>query len=119
VLSGKGGEMLQRSSAELFSVRVSPDGAHGMVLVVEGELDMVTAKVLTERAEAAMAKNLVIDLAGVTFMDSTGLRALWTLRQSLASRGGQALLRSPSYAVMRILQTTQLDKNFDYVDGEV
>lgn len=51
----------------------------GLVVRVEGELDVATAPVLDEameRAEATDAATIVIDLTGVSFIDSTGLRAL-------------------------------------------
>jgi anti-anti-sigma factor len=46
---------------------------------VEGELDVATAPLLDEalkQAEASDAARIVIDLGGVSFIDSTGLRAL-------------------------------------------
>jgi anti-anti-sigma factor len=52
------------------------DGLH---VLVEGELDVATAPLLGDalrQAEAADPARLVVDLTGVTFIDSTGLRAL-------------------------------------------
>ena len=102
-----------------FSVELIEDGDSTAMLLVRGELDMVTAPGLLDRAESAPPSDLVIDLSDVTFMDSTGLRALWSLRQSVNARGNRALLRSPSRSVWRVLQTTKLDKVFDYADGEI
>ena len=50
----------------------------GLVITVEGELDMATAPALRERltvATAAGATALVLDLRRITFMDSIGLRS--------------------------------------------
>jgi anti-sigma B factor antagonist len=103
--------------ATSFSVDVhQPDGKRAE-LVVRGDLDMVSAQHLAERAEEATGREVVVDLSAVTFMDSTGLRALWTLRQNVSSHGGRVLLRDPSASVMRVLKTTKLDKVFDYADG--
>jgi anti-anti-sigma factor len=102
----------------LFSVELVHDGDATATLMVRGELDMVTAPGLLDRAEGAPSSDLVIDLSRVTFMDSTGLRALWSLRQAVNAQGHRALLRSPSRSVMRVLQTTRLDKVFDYIDGD-
>jgi anti-sigma B factor antagonist len=104
--------------AAQFSVDVRADGGADATVVVRGDLDMVTAPHLSERAAEAASKNLVIDLSQVTFMDSTGLRALWTLRQNVTANGGRAMLRAPSSSVMRVLRTTKLDKVFDYVGDE-
>jgi anti-anti-sigma factor len=51
----------------------------GLLVRVEGELDVATAPVLDEalkRAEESGAGLIVVDLTGVSFIDSTGLRAL-------------------------------------------
>jgi anti-sigma B factor antagonist len=56
---------------------VNRDG--GLVVRVEGELDVATAAVLDERLREVESTELgliTIDLAGVSFIDSTGLRAL-------------------------------------------
>ncbi len=53
------------------------DGA--IIVRVAGELDVASAPVLAaalERAEASVASTIAIDLTGVSFIDSTGLRAL-------------------------------------------
>jgi anti-sigma B factor antagonist len=48
------------------------------VLTVSGEIDMDTAADLTEAMTRALthSKHLVVDLADVSFIDSTGLRSL-------------------------------------------
>lgn len=50
-----------------------------MIVRVAGELDVATAPVLDAaltQAEASAAPMIAIDLTGVSFIDSTGLRAL-------------------------------------------
>ena len=50
-----------------------------LVLVVEGELDIATSPVLDEalvRARATNAPRIVVQLDGVSFIDSTGLHVL-------------------------------------------
>jgi anti-anti-sigma factor len=56
---------------------VERDGA--LVLVVEGELDIVTSSLLDEalaRARSTGAARIVVDLLAVSFIDSTGLHVL-------------------------------------------
>ncbi|MGI8803485.1 MAG: STAS domain-containing protein [Solirubrobacteraceae bacterium] len=63
-------------------------------LVVRGELDLATAPRLSERLaeiEATAAPLIVIDLTGVPFIDSTGLRAL--LEADFRSRENGSRLR--------------------------
>lgn len=105
------------SSERWFSVDVQHATIEGAAVVrVLGDLDLVTAPQLAEQAALAAPGDVVIDLGGVTFIDSTGLRALWSLRQAVASDGGRALLRSPSEPVIRVLRTTKLEKVFEYAD---
>jgi anti-anti-sigma factor len=50
-----------------------------VLVQISGELDVATAPTLDEtlkQAEASDARAIVIDLTGVSFIDSTGLRAL-------------------------------------------
>ena len=57
-----------------FEVCIRGDGR----VVVLGEVDMATAPELSEAIESLIntgAQRVVVDAAGVTFMDSTGLAA--------------------------------------------
>jgi anti-anti-sigma factor len=58
-----------------FSVTV---GRHRDVvrLAVEGELDLATVPVLAEHLEVAGAGEVVLDLAALTFLDSSGIALL-------------------------------------------
>ena len=61
-----------------FSVDVVPASARGRTrVVVVGELDIATSPVLAEvlREQLASAQ-VVLDLAGVQFMDSSGVRVI-------------------------------------------
>ena len=89
-------------------------------MVVAGDLDLASGPILQDRVEELTVpqSTLVIELGEVTFLDSTGLSALWTLRQNAATNGGRLLLSSPSEAVNRVLQLTKLDKVFDYSTAE-
>jgi anti-sigma B factor antagonist len=49
---------------------------------------------------------LVVDLRGVDFMDSSGLRALLVERRRRERAGGTILLRNPTPLVQRLLEVT-------------
>jgi anti-anti-sigma factor len=74
------------------------------VLRLEGELDLAAE----ERAATALrnrpltANDLVIDLSGVTFMDSTGIRVLETV--AMGPEAIRVILRSPQPLVRRVLE---------------
>jgi anti-anti-sigma factor len=76
---------------------------------VSGELDLATAGSLQrelERVEASDARSIILDLSGLTFMDSTGVRLL--LNAHARSRADADRLTMPrgSPAVQRVLQLT-------------
>jgi anti-sigma B factor antagonist len=83
----------------LLQIARIPEG-----LQVEGEIDMASAPQLVDALSRLDRSDgrLVIDLAGVTFMDSTGLHAVLN---EVASRNGSGplVLRNPTRSVRRLL----------------
>jgi anti-anti-sigma factor len=77
------------------------------VVMVRGDLDMDTvgefASVL-----ATMDETVVLDLAGVSFLDSTGLQCLVQVREAAQERGRDVIVRSPSTAIQRVLDLTNM-----------
>jgi anti-sigma B factor antagonist len=72
-------------------------------LIVEGEVDLAGAPDLHQALlDSAGAGTTVVDLSGVTFIDSTGLQILIMAGRSLNGTG-PLVLRSPSRAVQRLL----------------
>ena len=71
---------------------------------VEGELDMATADDLSQILREASTKGtpIVLDFAGVSFMDSSGLRALLEAA-GLCSGKGALVVLNPSTQVRRVL----------------
>lgn len=71
---------------------------------LEGELDMATAAGLTELLRAAADENdpVVLDFSGVSFMDSSGLRALLE-GAGLPNGSGPVVIVNPSPQVRRVL----------------
>ena len=119
--SGGEGYVVAIEAAPTFTIELEPGGRdRPAVLAVSGDLDIATSVKVEECLGDgdALRGTVVIDLSQVTFLDSTGLRALWTLRQRIATVGGQMQLREPSDAVRRVLRTTKLDKVFECVGGD-
>jgi anti-anti-sigma factor len=84
-----------------------------------GELDLATADEVQrelERVEGTDAASIVIDLAGVTFMDSTGVRLL--VNAHTRSRGDTnrlSMLRGGP-AVQRVMQLSGVDVLLPFAD---
>ena len=80
-------------------------------LALTGELDPATAPVLADAIaslETAGVDDVVIDLAGVTFLDSSGVRVLVSAREQLRASGATLTLRAPSPNIRRVLEITGL-----------
>ena len=89
----------------------------GSVLVVaEGELDLVGAPRLLEALPGPGDGPVVIDLGSVGFMDSSGLRSLLEARQACLDGGRAFALARPSDAVQRVLELVDLSSEFDVVE---
>jgi anti-anti-sigma factor len=86
-----------------MQVRTGTSGEHA-VLTVEGELDISTIAALQEAIVAtAGPTGLIIDLGGVSFLDSSALRVLF-------SREGPArvLVAPPGSAARRLVELLSL-----------
>ncbi|MBN9748176.1 anti-sigma factor antagonist [Amycolatopsis sp. A1MSW2902] len=82
------------------------------VLAVYGEVDMVTAPLLTAAVDEALAGAppvLVLNLAAVEFLASAGLTALVTIAQRPAS-GASLRIVASGRATMRPIQLTGLEQ---------
>ncbi|MGI8617187.1 MAG: STAS domain-containing protein [Actinomycetota bacterium] len=71
---------------------------------LEGELDMATADDLSQLLKVAVleCRPLVLDFSGVSFMDSSGLRALLEAAGQ-TEEGGSVIVLNPSSQVRRVL----------------
>ena len=82
------------------------------VLALTGELDPHTAPLLQEQIDAvrssAGATTVVLELSGLTFIDSSGLRVVISTQKALAADGGRLVLRGPSETARRLLEITGL-----------
>jgi len=85
------------------------DTADQRVFRLSGELDMATSPRLERVLSgvlAAMPPALAIDLAGLTFLDSTGIRVLIDAGRRASGQGCAFTLLSPRPNVLRMLRLT-------------
>ena len=96
----------ERLSVELM-------GGPTPTLVVVGDLDAYTVGALEQELRNLDADSDVrIDLSGVAFMDSSGIRVLVRLDNSLREAGRQLTLSAPSAPVLRLFELTALVGRF-------
>ena len=92
-----------------------------MTVSLKGELDLSTvAKVEEElrRVEASDATLLVLDLSGLTFLDSTGLRAVITADERARAQGRRFVIIKGPDAVQRVFAITRLEERLEMVDDD-
>ncbi|MFO1464771.1 MAG: STAS domain-containing protein [bacterium] len=86
------------------------------ILEIEGEVDAEHAAQLKRaiaKAREDFAKHFVLDLAKVSFIDSTGLGVLISLMRHLNESGGHLKLAGLQDEVRSIFEITRLYKVFD------
>lgn len=94
-----------------FSIRVAEERGW-TVAGVSGEIDMATAPELEALTEAG-SNGLALDLSGVRFIDSSGLRALLRIQEATSP----FVLLSPSPVVRKLLALTNMVDMFDIRDS--
>ena len=92
------------------------------VVTVTGEVDVATCNLFRDGLLRVVTDEndhgLVVNLAGVNFMDSTGLGVLVGAWHRLDARRGSLALAAPSRQLRRILATTGLTKVLAVYDLE-
>jgi anti-sigma B factor antagonist len=95
----------------MVSVDLSTRICDGHIIVaLRGALDVADAVSVAAAlaAVAARERDIVIDLAGLEFIDSSGVAALVRGRRQARDAGGELLLAAPQQQVLRILTLTRL-----------
>ncbi len=95
-----------------------------MPIKIEDLADGVTKVVISGRIDIAGAaeidmpmsivggsrRHVVVDLSGVEFMASLGLRSIVLSGKSIMSKGGKVVLLSPQPAVEEVITTSGIDE---------
>jgi anti-anti-sigma factor len=115
------------SDLEPFAVEVQRRG-HVTIVQPRGELDLATVETLRTTLDVAIAETLraalggfetgarlVLDLRGLSFIESTGLHLLVALDQHAQRDGFQLALLAPPAPVDRAIQLCGLDHLLPFV----
>ena len=98
------------------------------VLKMQGEIDTANAHLVQEAAEkelAAGAKNMILDLTGITYVSSSGLRAIHIIYKSLEPEAGEGGVKSahlklvsPPAKVLGIMKAIGFDRFLEVFDSQ-
>lgn len=92
-------------------IDVSTDDDGRSVVAVAGAIDLQTRDQVRSAGQDALgggARELVLDLSEVSFIDSTGIGSLVELSHDAADAEAALVIRAPSTRVRRILELTGL-----------
>jgi anti-sigma B factor antagonist len=90
------------------------------IIAVIGEIDVATAPQLRERLHGVIAEGratVVLDLLGVTFLDSTALGVLVGALKRCRELGGELHVVVADARIKKIFEITGLNKVFPLVDA--
>jgi anti-anti-sigma factor len=89
--------------------------ANARILAISGELDMNHVPVVREQLAAAVAEKIprvLLDLTGITYIDSSGLALFIEHLQRVQTYGGKLALFGLTDSVRHILEVARLDQVF-------
>jgi anti-anti-sigma factor len=107
------GTGIGRHTISVLTTTVHRPEAYTAVVTVRGPLDLGTKDqlegVLLAEVSAGM-RHIVVDLAGVSFCDSSGLSTLLRVHRQLVTHAGWLRIAAATGQVQRVLQLTNLDR---------
>lgn len=102
----------------MFGIEAAQRGRHHVVSV-RGDVDLATAPALRDALAAAVKESdaVVVDLAEVPFMDSTGLGVLVAGANRARAGGRTLVIAQPRQIVRNALRLVQVDTVIDVYDS--
>jgi anti-sigma B factor antagonist len=111
-----------------FPVEVAPlsfdttlSSAGDALIALSGELDLSGAPALDEEIGRLAARDdvrrVVLDLRGLVFLDSSGLRVVALAARRLKGAGRDLLLVRGSETVQRVFEITRMAERLEFVDA--
>jgi anti-anti-sigma factor len=94
-----------------LKVRVEEGRSLTKTLVLEGRLDNETVGVLDQELDAVLesaVKVVVLDLTGLEYVTSAGLRSMFRAHKVMTARAGRAVLLNPQPQVQKVLDIVKL-----------
>ena len=85
-----------------------------LVIRLAGELDHHSARAALEEVERLLddylPRDAVLDLAGLTFMDSAGIALILRTERHMRRTGGRACVSNPAKQPLRVLDAAGIDR---------
>ncbi len=102
-------------------VQMELEHANGVLIVrLAGEIDLSNVDRLQQRLDVLVApgQDVILDLTGVSYIDSQGLRLLVQLHESHVSSGSKFRVVAPPGGIAReVLEMTSIDEDIAVLDA--
>jgi len=104
------------SEAAALTIGVARDADGAATVTIRGDLDLGAASTLVGVIDEIVAatSSVTLDLAGVTFLDSSGLGAMLKLHSRCCSEGIPFSAINPPSQVCRVIELTRLTELFNF-----
>jgi anti-sigma B factor antagonist len=98
-----------------FTVKTAELEDNAFIVTVTGEADLHTTPELDRALQGVLALGasaVAVDLAGVSFIDSTALGVLLRFHERFEARGGRLVIVTDDRRLRRMLEISGLDRIF-------
>jgi anti-sigma B factor antagonist len=88
-------------------------------LALSGELDLATVARVQDAVEVLLGhplRRLTIDLSGLSFVDSSGLRLFIVLNRRAAAEGWKLTLTKPQQQAMTVFRISGAEENLPFLE---
>lgn len=93
-----------------LDIHITPSADRTRRVALTGRLDTHTYQALDEKLAPLLAgdlKSLVLDLAGLDYISSAGIRSIFKARKALAARGGKVLVVNPQAQIQKVFDVVK------------
>ena len=93
-----------------LDIEILPPAHGSQRVVLSGRLDTHTYEDLDERLEPLLGPDLhslVLDLAGLEYISSAGIRSIFKARKALAGHGGKVLVVNPQAQIQKVFDVVK------------
>ena len=96
-------------------MNISPAFSSGrLTIFLSGELDHHEAKctinTIDELLDEYLPRDCVLDLSGLTFMDSSGIAVIIRTSRRMRALGGRVWIENPAKQAMRVIDASGIDR---------
>ena len=104
-----------------LSIEIAPVGNGSQRVSLAGRLDTHTYGELDQQLSPVLGssiQSLILDLAGLDYISSAGVRSIFKARKALAARGGKVVVVNPKPQIQKVFDVVKavpLDEIFSSV----